>query len=193
MTAASQGDDQPLRDGDVVDLTERRRLKRIEEKMPDVVEMALEATRRICEHPTELGDVPFVSPTTWSRARNHPEYNHLLKVCALLDERWTEGADHDALLRFSLLPFFHVQTLRALDGEEIDVPEALDGVVEDMTATLRELHDAVQDGELTHEEKRRLVSRFQQGETDLRRARQALGQTPDCTSLWPSRSNGPRT
>lgn len=195
MTRANQHTGTSLQrdDGDVLDMTERRRLELISEHMEAWQRMCLRATERLVDHPTELGDVEHVSPTSWSRARNHPEYNPLLKILAMMAERRSEGASRQEILEFALVPLSFVNTLMSLDGEKIDVPEATMDAIRRISEVQEVTAESIMDGVLTPAEKGRMRDTVRSLEAAARRMRTAVSQTPDQTELWPVRKLGPRT
>lgn len=176
----------------VTDMTERRREQLVTEHMDRWEEMAMGAVRNLVDSPTELGDVPHVSPYSWSRARNGPDYNALLKVVALMAERWTEGADREDVLEVALVPLTFCQTLFSLDDPDLDVPDSIERVVARISDSLEVTTEAIMDGELTPDEKARMRDAFRALQAAAREGQTAVSQTAEQTSLWPARANGPR-
>lgn len=193
MTEDANQDPGPGLSADVVDLTERRRLQMVREHREVWFQMCAGLTERLAPHPTKLGDVRGVSPTGWSRAKTDPRYNALYKLLLLLAERWTEGADRQDLLEAAILPLSFLQTLFSLDGEQVDVPEAIQRSVERIAEASTVTVESIMDGELTPEEKDQMREVLRSLEMAARVARTAVSQTPEQTSLWPARVHGPRT
>lgn len=188
---ANQENDGSL-SAEVVDLTERRRLQLIEERTEQFQAMCFGVYRNLFPEPTNLGDIDHVSPTSTSRGKKDPKYNSLYRYLAKLAERWTEGADRQALLEAAIVPLSFLQTLFSLDGEQVDVPEAIQGAVERVAEANTVTVDAIMDGELTPEEKEQMREVLRSLEAAARVARTAVSQTSEQTSLWPARANGKR-